>query len=266
MGGEFGGEWIHVYVWLSPFAVHQKLWQHCEPAVSHCQHLLLGCLRLFATPWTVAHQAPLSMDSPGENTGVGCHSLLQGIFATQRLNPGILHCRQILYCQATKETHMPIQDKKLKKKNGQELESHWTEPTELSPRLEKVVVFVTNDRGEVGIRNTLEPTLSTAPSSAPRLAFSPDLSGSAEEGWRSVVLAVAPVKSQWGTLGSDEDVEVVGISWVDGLKQYPVNTYIKKTLKISGCESINAYFQKYQILSLFCCNEVSISKQKERWK
>ena len=25
MGGEFGGEWIHVYVWLSPFTVHLKL-------------------------------------------------------------------------------------------------------------------------------------------------------------------------------------------------------------------------------------------------
>ena len=29
MGGEFGGEWIHVCVWLSPFAVHLKLSQHC---------------------------------------------------------------------------------------------------------------------------------------------------------------------------------------------------------------------------------------------
>ena len=29
MGEEFGGEWIHVYVWLSPFAVHLKLSQHC---------------------------------------------------------------------------------------------------------------------------------------------------------------------------------------------------------------------------------------------
>ena len=28
-GGEFGGEWIHVCVWLSPFAVHLKLSQHC---------------------------------------------------------------------------------------------------------------------------------------------------------------------------------------------------------------------------------------------
>ena len=34
--------------------------------------------------------------SPGKNPGVGCHSLLQGIFLTQGLNPGLLHCRQIL--------------------------------------------------------------------------------------------------------------------------------------------------------------------------
>ena len=31
------------------------------------------------------------------DTGVGCHSLLQGIFPTQGLNLGFLHCRQILY-------------------------------------------------------------------------------------------------------------------------------------------------------------------------
>ena len=35
--------------------------------------------------------------SPSQNTGVGSLSLLQGIFATQGLNPGLLHCRQILY-------------------------------------------------------------------------------------------------------------------------------------------------------------------------
>ena len=89
-----------------------------------------------ATPWTVAHQAPLSMgfsrqehwsslpcpppgdlsnagikptspvlqvDLPSEppgkpqNTGVGSLSLLQGIFLTHELNPGLLHCRPILY-------------------------------------------------------------------------------------------------------------------------------------------------------------------------
>ena len=37
-------------------------------------------------------------DSPGKDTGVGCHALLQGIFPTQGLNPGLPHCRWILYC------------------------------------------------------------------------------------------------------------------------------------------------------------------------
>ena len=37
-------------------------------------------------------------DSPGKNTVVGCHVFLQGIFPTQRSNPGLLHCRQIRYC------------------------------------------------------------------------------------------------------------------------------------------------------------------------
>ena len=94
-------------------------------------------VRLFMTPWTVAHQASLpwvfsrqehwsglpcpppgdlpnpgikprspalQVDSllsepPGEpkNTGVGSSSLLQGNFPTQELNWGLLHCRQILF-------------------------------------------------------------------------------------------------------------------------------------------------------------------------
>ena len=37
-------------------------------------------------------------DFPGKNTGVDCHFLLQEIFLTQGLNPGVLHCRQTLYC------------------------------------------------------------------------------------------------------------------------------------------------------------------------
>ena len=51
-----------------------------------------------ATLWTVAGQTSLSVGSPGKNTGVGSHSLPQSIFLTQGLNPGILYCRQILYC------------------------------------------------------------------------------------------------------------------------------------------------------------------------
>ena len=36
-------------------------------------------------------------DSPGKNTGVGCHALFQGMLPTQGLNPGLPHCRQTLY-------------------------------------------------------------------------------------------------------------------------------------------------------------------------
>ena len=36
-------------------------------------------------------------DSPGQNMGVGSLSLLQGIFPTQGSNPGLPHCRRVLY-------------------------------------------------------------------------------------------------------------------------------------------------------------------------
>ena len=62
-------------------------------AMSLQSYLTLGLM----TPWTVAFQAPFSMGSPGKNTGMGCHSLLQGIFSTQGLNPYLL-C--LLHCQA----------------------------------------------------------------------------------------------------------------------------------------------------------------------
>ena len=47
----------------------------------------LNWVLLFAIPW----------NSPGKNTGVGSHSLLQGIFPTQGSNPGVPYCRQIFY-------------------------------------------------------------------------------------------------------------------------------------------------------------------------
>ena len=45
----------------------------------------------FVTPWTVAHRLLCSWDSPGKNTGVDCHFLLQGIFSTLGLNQHFLH-------------------------------------------------------------------------------------------------------------------------------------------------------------------------------
>ena len=58
---------------------------------------LLSCVLVFATPWTVAYQAPVSMAFSGKSTEVGYHFLLQGIFLTQESNWGLLHYRRILY-------------------------------------------------------------------------------------------------------------------------------------------------------------------------
>ena len=49
----------------------------------------------FVTP--LAYQAAPPWNFPGKNTIVGCHFFLQGSFPTQGLNPGLLHCRQMLY-------------------------------------------------------------------------------------------------------------------------------------------------------------------------
>ena len=45
-------------------------------------------------------------NSPGQNPGVGSLSLLQGIFPTQGSNPGLPHCRQILYQLSHSEAHL----------------------------------------------------------------------------------------------------------------------------------------------------------------
>ena len=47
---------------------------------------------LYRLPGSSAHG-----DSPGKNTVVGCHVLFQGIFPIQGSNPGLPHCRWILY-------------------------------------------------------------------------------------------------------------------------------------------------------------------------
>ena len=56
----------------------------------------------FETPWTVAHQAPLSMGFPGKNTRVDWHFLAQGIFLSQGSNPYL----QILCCWAIREDQL----------------------------------------------------------------------------------------------------------------------------------------------------------------
>ena len=73
-----------------------------ENSKNHWWQKLLSHVQLFEAAWTVApgtiaHQVPVSMNSPGKNTGAGCYFLLQGIFPTQGSDPSFLHHRQILY-------------------------------------------------------------------------------------------------------------------------------------------------------------------------
>ena len=63
-----------------------------------CVHMLccaLSCSVMSDSLRTHGLYSPWNF--PGQNTGVGSLSLLQGIFPTQGSNPGLLHCRGILY-------------------------------------------------------------------------------------------------------------------------------------------------------------------------
>ena len=65
---------------------------------------LLSRVHRFTTPQTVAYQAPPFVDFSRQEYWSGLHSLLQGIFPTQGLNPGLPHCRQMLYHLSHQET------------------------------------------------------------------------------------------------------------------------------------------------------------------
>ena len=62
-----------------------------------CVCVLLSCVQLFATPWTVVLQLFCPWNSPGKNTGVSGHSLLYGILPVQGSSLGLPFCSQNLY-------------------------------------------------------------------------------------------------------------------------------------------------------------------------
>ena len=61
-----------------------------------CMLSLQSCLSL-CNPIDCSLPGSSFRDLPGENTGVGCLALLQGIFPTQGFNPSLPLCRQLLY-------------------------------------------------------------------------------------------------------------------------------------------------------------------------
>ena len=76
-----------------------------EYIILYVRHLVLSDSFRFHGLWPASLLCPWA--SPGKNTGVGCHALLQRIFPTQGLNLGLPHCRQILYhLRATREAHL----------------------------------------------------------------------------------------------------------------------------------------------------------------
>ena len=69
---------------------------HIERQKVKCESVSCSVMCVFfPTVRTIALQAPLSIGFTGKKSGVGSHSLLQGIFLTQGLNLGLLNCKQI---------------------------------------------------------------------------------------------------------------------------------------------------------------------------
>ena len=66
-----------------------------------------SCVWLFVNLWTVACQAPLSMEFSSQQRSDGSHSLLQGIFRSQGLHPALPHCEQTLHCLSPRESALP---------------------------------------------------------------------------------------------------------------------------------------------------------------
>ena len=63
----------------------------------HCEVKSLNHVQLFATPWSVALQAPPSMEFSRQEYWSGLPFPSPGDLLTQGSNPGLLHCRQMRY-------------------------------------------------------------------------------------------------------------------------------------------------------------------------
>ena len=81
----FGGKAV-----TQPSAAEHSPTEGQEHSSYELQQLLLS-YEVFATPQTVAHQAPLSIGFPRQEYWRGCYFLLQGIFLTQGLNLRLMH-------------------------------------------------------------------------------------------------------------------------------------------------------------------------------
>ena len=119
--------YIHTYMW------NLEKWYMC---------VCVSC-PLVTNPWQSHGLQPASLLCPwncsGNNTRVGCHPPLQGIFPTQGSNPRLLHCRCILYRLSHQgnqkngiadliykaETDTDVESKQMDTKGDREGGRHW---------------------------------------------------------------------------------------------------------------------------------------------
>ena len=90
-----------------PFRVEQQNW-HWEislPFHSDMTVLSHSIMSDSATPWTIAHQGPLSMGFSRQEYWSGLPCTPPRDLPDPRSNSGLLHCRQILYCLSHQEGH-----------------------------------------------------------------------------------------------------------------------------------------------------------------
>ena len=78
MGGERGGEWVHEYVWLSTFTVYLELLQHSLQIGYVLCLIAQSCLTLCDPMDCSPPGSSVHGDSPGKNSGVGCHAPSRG--------------------------------------------------------------------------------------------------------------------------------------------------------------------------------------------
>ena len=102
-GGEFRAFLLYYLakfkpVWVFYYAIEFNFLVFCQGFSHIFLLLLLSCCHLTLCDLMDCSPAGCSVHGISrQNTGLSCHSLFQGIFPTQESNPGLPHCRQILY-------------------------------------------------------------------------------------------------------------------------------------------------------------------------
>ena len=82
---------LNLRIWFSSvqWELQYQCWSH-RICVCVCARLVAQSCPTLCNPTGYSLPGSSGWDSPGKNTGVGCHCLLQGVFPTQRSNPGLL--------------------------------------------------------------------------------------------------------------------------------------------------------------------------------